>query len=135
MKMPKGSRLPCQTHLDFDLVPVKNHRLLRPVCFYAEHSSLFDLQQSDLFSVFTAEITKVRSHIEFCATGGSFRPIDKRERNENAPLILLIDEFLFEFEWIGHGRNRTKSSFPSPSMNINMAPSMPRLFTSCETLL
>jgi hypothetical protein len=70
--------------LDFDLVPVKNHRLLRPVRFYAEHSSLFNLQQSDLFSVFTAEITKVRSHIEFCATGGSFRPIDKRERNENA---------------------------------------------------
>jgi hypothetical protein len=52
--------------LDFDLVPVKNHRLLRPVCFYAEHSSFFDLQ-SDLFSVFTAEITEVRSRIEFCA--------------------------------------------------------------------
>jgi hypothetical protein len=47
----------------------------------------------------------------------------------------LINEFLFEFEWISHGRNRTKSSVSSPSMNINMAPSMPRLFTSRETLL
>jgi hypothetical protein len=26
--------------LDFDLVPVKNHPLLRPVCFYAERSSV-----------------------------------------------------------------------------------------------
>jgi hypothetical protein len=56
--------------LDFDLVPVKNHRLLRSVCFYAKHSSLFDLQ-SDLFRVFTAEITKVRSRIGFYAAGGS----------------------------------------------------------------
>src|SRR5262245_64642588 len=91
--------------LDFDFVPIKNHWLLRPGCFYAKHSSLFDLQ-SDLFSVFTAEITKVRSRIEFCAASGSLRPIDKRERNENATLILLIDELLFEFEWISHGRNR-----------------------------
>jgi hypothetical protein len=59
--------------LNFDLVPVKNHRLLRLVCFYSKRSSLFDLQ-SDLFSVFTAEMTKVRSRIEFCAAGGGFYP-------------------------------------------------------------
>ena len=75
--------------MNFDLAPVKNHRLLRLVCFYAKHSSLFD-PQSDHFSVFTAEITKVRSHIKFCAAGGSFRPIGKRARKENPPLILRV---------------------------------------------
>jgi hypothetical protein len=50
-------------------------------------------------------------------------------------IMLLINEFLFEFEWISHGRNRTKSSLSSPSMNINMALSMPKFFTSCEILL
>jgi hypothetical protein len=70
--------------LNFDLVPVKNHRLLWPVCFYAKHSSLFDLQ-SDLFSMFTAEITKVRSRIGFCAAGGSFRLSFAKTRS---PLVL-----------------------------------------------
>jgi hypothetical protein len=76
----------------------------------------------------------VPSRIEFCTAGGGFRPAEQ-DRNENASLVFLIDEFLFEFEWISHGRSRPKSSFSSLSMNINMAPSMPRLFTSCETLL
>jgi hypothetical protein len=73
--------------LDFNLVPVKNHRLLRSVCLYAKHSSLFDLQ-SDLLSVFTAEITKVHSRIEFCAAGDSLRPIDKREKIIAIPQVV-----------------------------------------------